>query len=49
MAGLNHLALAAWLWFALVISYAYVIGVVGAVRAWRGIEWAYPLDLHLVS
>lgn len=49
LAGWNRLALLAWLVFALVITYAYVIGVVGAVRSWRGAEWDYPLNLHLVS
>jgi uncharacterized Tic20 family protein len=49
LAGLNLLALLAWLVYATVVIYGYVIGVVGAVRAWRGVEWAYPLNLHLVS
>ena len=49
IAGWNLLALLTWLAFAIVISYGYVIGVVGAVKAWRGADWVYPLNLHLVA
>jgi uncharacterized Tic20 family protein len=49
LAGWNLLALTAWLVFAIVIAYGYVIGVIGALRAWQGAEWDYPLNLHIVS
>ena len=38
-----------WLVFFVVASYGYVVGVIGAVKAWQGVEWAYPVNLHLVS
>ena len=48
-AGLNLLF---WLmyvvWLALVL-YAYVTGAIGAVQAWKGRAWRYPVNLHVVA
>ncbi len=36
----------AWIPVAL---YSYVVGIIGAVRAWRGEAWSYPLNLSVVQ
>jgi uncharacterized Tic20 family protein len=38
-----------WLGWVLVVVYSFVVGIVGAIRAWRGEAWQFPLNLHLVS
>lgn len=42
------IAVASWIAFAIVAGYGYVVGAVGAVRAWRGDVWRYPVNLRLV-
>lgn len=47
--GWNLAALALWGCFAVVAMYGYVVGVIGAVRSWRGERWRYPLNLSVVA
>ncbi len=49
LVGWNTAAFVLWAVFALIIGYGYVVGVVGAVRAWRGDAWSYPVNLRIVS
>ena len=35
--------------FAIAASYCYVCGVIGAMRAWQGEVFRYPLNLRLLS
>ena len=48
-AGWNLIAFCLWLVWLPVLGYSYVVGVIGAVKAWRGEAWAYPLNLHLIT
>ena len=31
-----------------IAGYGYIVGLIGALKASRGIEWAYPINLHLI-
>jgi len=35
-------------YFGIVGSYCAVVGIIGAVKAWHGDEWEYPINLLLV-
>ena len=48
VAGWRGIALGLWACFFVVVLYGYVVGVVGAVRAWSGASWRYPVNLHVV-
>lgn len=49
LAGLDLIALSLWACFAIVATYGYIVGVIAAVRAWRGHAWLYPVNLHVIS
>jgi uncharacterized Tic20 family protein len=49
LADLDFVALCLWACFAIVATYGYIVGVIGAVRAWRGDAWRYPVNLHVIS
>ena len=49
LAGANALGLVALVLYVVIIGYGYVIGIVGAVKAERGIAWSYPINLRLVA
>jgi len=49
--GTTHSQLIGWLTigaFTAILIYAWVCGVVGAKKAWRGEYWRYPINLRLV-
>ena len=35
-------------YFEIFAVYAVVVGIVGAVKAWRGETWRYPVNLRLI-
>jgi len=45
----NLAAFFLWLAWLPVVAYSYVVGAIGAVKAWRGEAWKYPLNLDVVS
>jgi uncharacterized Tic20 family protein len=47
-AGWNLAALGVWLLWLPVAVYSYVVGAIGAIRAWRAEAWRYPMNLSLI-
>lgn len=42
-------ALVFWGCLVTVAAYGYVVGFLGAVHAWRGTAWPYPLNVRVIS
>ena len=47
--GWNLAAFYLWLAWIPVCAYSAVVGGIGAVKAWRGEAWRYPVKLRMVA
>ncbi len=46
--GLQLLGIASWLVWIVIVGYGYVVGLVGAIKAWRMEPWSYPVNIRIV-